>query len=203
MNPTSNTPERWLPVPGYEGAYEVSEHGNVRSVDRITTDKNGRKSKMKGRALAKIPNGDGRLRVQLSREGSSRLTLIHRLVLLAFVGPCPHGMECCHWDGDPTNNRLENLRWGTHTENMQDKMRIGNCHQTNKTHCFRGHLLIPGNLILSDMKKGKRRCKACDKAREWARHRQISHSSEEFRLRAIEIYDDLKAKHTALQEAAG
>lgn len=50
---------------------------------------------------------------------------IHRLVLLAFVGPCPPGMECCHIDGNPINNRLSNLRWGTRRENMEDRVRHG------------------------------------------------------------------------------
>lgn len=50
---------------------------------------------------------------------------VHRLVLEAFVGPCPAGMECCHEDGDPGNNRLTNLRWDTHAGNMQDAVRHG------------------------------------------------------------------------------
>jgi hypothetical protein len=47
---------------------------------------------------------------------------VHRLVLEAFIGPCPKGMECRHIDGKPTNNRLENLAWGTRKENIQDKL---------------------------------------------------------------------------------
>ncbi len=51
---------------------------------------------------------------------------IHRLVLEAFVGPCPPGMEACHFpDRDPANNRLENLRWDTHAENMKDAVKHG------------------------------------------------------------------------------
>jgi hypothetical protein len=50
---------------------------------------------------------------------------IHRLVLEAFVGPCPEGMECCHNDGNPLNNSLENLRWDTHKANMEDQLRHG------------------------------------------------------------------------------
>lgn len=43
---------------------------------------------------------------------------VHRLVLEAFTGPCPKGMECLHADDDPTNNHLTNLRWGTHSDNI-------------------------------------------------------------------------------------
>ncbi len=53
---------------------------------------------------------------------------VHRLVLEAFVGPCPEGMECRHLDGDRTNNRLENLAWGTRKENTADSMRHGTFH---------------------------------------------------------------------------
>ena len=55
---------------------------------------------------------------------------IHQLVLETYVGPCPDGMECRHLDGNPTNNNLDNLCWGTHTENMQDMTR----HGTHITH---------------------------------------------------------------------
>jgi hypothetical protein len=50
---------------------------------------------------------------------------VHRLVLEAFVGPCPEGMECCHYDGNPLNNHLGNLRWDTHKNNEADKRRHG------------------------------------------------------------------------------
>lgn len=52
-------------------------------------------------------------------------TKIAVLVLEVFVGPCPPGMECCHYDDDPTNNTVSNLRWGTHQSNMQDRSRNG------------------------------------------------------------------------------
>lgn len=51
--------------------------------------------------------------------------MVHRLILEAFVGPCPPGMEACHWNGNPTDNRLENLRWDTPQENTNDKYRHG------------------------------------------------------------------------------
>jgi hypothetical protein len=56
-------------------------------------------------------------------KGASRK--VHRLVLEAFVGPCPPGMECCHNDGNPLNNRLDNLRWDTRRSNQLDRNRHG------------------------------------------------------------------------------
>jgi hypothetical protein len=52
--------------------------------------------------------------------------LVHRVVLTAFTGPCPEGMECCHNDGNPSNNHVSNLRWDTHAANSQDAIRHGN-----------------------------------------------------------------------------
>lgn len=63
--------------------------------------------------------------VKIVIEGKKTQKLVHRLVLEAFVGPCPDGMECRHLDGNPTNNKLENLCWGTHEENWQDQLAHG------------------------------------------------------------------------------
>lgn len=52
-------------------------------------------------------------------------TFIHVVILTTFVGPRPSGMEGCHINGDPADNRLENLRWDTHASNMQDAIRHG------------------------------------------------------------------------------
>ncbi len=67
----------------------------------------------------------GHFRVGLLHDGKTAKFLVHRLMLLAFVGPCPEGMECCHADGNPSNNRLENLRWGTREDNKKDSKRHG------------------------------------------------------------------------------
>ena len=70
----------------------------------------------------------------VNKYGKSCYVLIHRLVLEAFVGPCPVGMECRHLDGNPENNRLENLKWGTHKENVADSKRHGTLQQGSR-HC--------------------------------------------------------------------
>ena len=67
----------------------------------------------------------GHLSVMLWSNGTPRRHFIHRLVLVVFVGPCPEGSECCHWDGNPGNNRLTNLRWDTPQANAADAARHG------------------------------------------------------------------------------
>jgi hypothetical protein len=71
-------------------------------------------------------NSTGRLLVCLHENGKRKEHKVHRLVLEAFVGPCPLGMEACHYpDRDPTNNHVENLRWDTPSANQLDAVRHG------------------------------------------------------------------------------
>lgn len=114
--------ERWLSVPGYEGFYDVSDQGRVRSVRRMTP--HGWRG---GRPLKSFPDSDGYLRVNLSRNGQvAGLQAVHRLVLLAFTGAPPSpDHECCHGPGGKLDNRPANLSWGTRLENSDDKRRDG------------------------------------------------------------------------------
>lgn len=121
--------ERWKPVLGFEGAYEVSDFGRVRSCDRQAVyvrivDGQPQKATRLRRGTLLRPGTvkSGHQLVSLGR-GASRL--VHRLVLDAFVGPKPPGHEGCHGDGNPANNRLDNLRWGTRSDNVQDAVRHG------------------------------------------------------------------------------
>ena len=119
--------EQWKPVPGYDGLYEVSDHGNVRSLERITTDTNGRRTRMfRGKLLPGYVLPIGYRVFQLSSHDKTKsLQYAHRLVLLAFRGPAPEQHEGCHEDGDSLNNRLDNLRWDTRSGNVQDSIRHG------------------------------------------------------------------------------
>ena len=120
------TEEIWKPVPGYEGRYEVSDIGRVRSLDRAVICmgeiKGAYVSRKKGRVLRPGPSNYGHLSVVLGR-GKTRM--VHELVLRAFVGDPPDKHECCHNNGDPTDNRLSNLRWGTRSENIRDAINHG------------------------------------------------------------------------------
>lgn len=123
-----NSGERWLPVPGYEGLYEVSDYGRVRSLDRIVVVRgriDGQTSKrVKGRVL-KPGLSAGRPVVNLRSDIDGRHAMVHHLVLEAFVGACPEGQECRHLNDNRQDNRLANLVWGTRRENMADRRRNG------------------------------------------------------------------------------
>lgn len=108
------TGEEWLPIAGFEGVYEVSSLGNVRS--------------------------------------------LHRLVLEAFAGPFPAGMEGCHSDGNPLNNAASNLRWDTRSANQKDAVRQKTHGNTRKTVCPEGHPYSPEN---TRYYRSSRYCRAC------------------------------------------
>lgn len=112
---------RWRPVDGFPW-YRVSNTGVVQCCRERGP---GVYLTLEWRTVTPVPEKDGYLQVRLWTSGRSRLYRVHTLVLLAFVGECPDGMEACHKDGDPTNNRLANLRWGTPKSNCGDRDRHG------------------------------------------------------------------------------
>jgi hypothetical protein len=112
--------ERWLPVLGFEGRYEVSDRGRVRSLDRVVVAGNQRR-RWKGRILVGGWS-HGYPQVIL---GAGTWRTVHRLVVEAFIGPIPDGMQVRHLDGNPANNHLSNLAIGTQAENTQDRVAHG------------------------------------------------------------------------------
>jgi len=114
--------ETWKDIPGYEGQYQVSTLGNVRSLDRkiLCEGKVNAKylSTRKGKILRPGRSSSGHLTVSLGKNNSRS---VHLLVLFTFVGwKESDGVECLHINGVPFDNRVENLRWGTRSENMID-----------------------------------------------------------------------------------
>ena len=116
--------EIWASVPGYEGLYEVSNIGRVRSLPRSIKCGSGSRT-IPGVLRRQSIASSGYQVVSLSKECVIRTACIHVLVLTAFVGPRPDGMHACHSDGDRLNNRLDNLRWDTIRENALDRLRHG------------------------------------------------------------------------------
>lgn len=118
--------EEWLPVHGYEGYYEVSSFGRVRSLTYKLITKRGAVKRHAGKLLQPGRSGRyGYLTVSLNKAGRASSKLVHRLVLRAFVGACPSGQEVRHLDGNPRNNRASNLKYGTAKENSADQVRHG------------------------------------------------------------------------------
>ena len=99
--------EIWKTVVGYQD-YEVSNYGRIRS------NKYG-----KIRIIKTPKNKYGYPRVNFCNDGKIHCKAVHRIVLETFIGECPSGMECSHLDGDMSNNKLSNLKWETHTDNLR------------------------------------------------------------------------------------
>lgn len=154
--------EEWHPVLGYEGVYEVSSLGRVKSLERTITDRLGRVRHWGERILAGGVNASGYRVVALVSSEGSETKYVHVLVLEAFVGPRPEGAQGCHTNGDPADPRLENLRWDTPTANALDAVKHGRNRNANKKTCKYGHALRHPNLTESG--KG-RMCKSCHRAR--------------------------------------
>lgn len=118
--------EEWRPVVGAEEWYDVSSHGRVRSWHQY----GGRLPEVRVRAA--VPRitkpyvrPDGHIQVAINTVKRMRPRKAHRLVAAAFLGEEPPGMEVCHNDGDPANNHVSNLRYGTRAENIADRYKHG------------------------------------------------------------------------------
>lgn len=112
--------EEWRDVPGFEGRYQVSDLGRVRSLPnrvRLVVHSGTVCTRLSpGRLLRPGRTKSGHVTVAIGK-GNSRL--VHQLVLEAFVGPCPEGHEVLHGNHTPADNRLLNLRYGTRGENIK------------------------------------------------------------------------------------
>lgn len=109
--------EVFIDIPDFVGFYQASNLGNIRSIDRTYTDKNGITQHYKGRTLKAYENEKGYLQIRLSKCGVQSTKYVHKLVAQAFLGECPEGYEVDHINRDNTDNRVENLRYVTHPEN--------------------------------------------------------------------------------------
>lgn len=156
--------EQWLPVVGFQGFYEVSSTGLVRSLPRTYT---------KGRVLRPASLKYGHLHVDLWANGVGKTMFVHSMVAEAFLGPCPPGLQVRHLDGNARNNAVTNLAYGTASENAYDRTRHGTNHNAVKTHCDHGHAFDSANTIIRG--NGFRQCRECHRkhSREWARRNRL------------------------------
>lgn len=115
--------EEWRPVVGYEGWYDISSYGRVR---RIKAGPGTVAQRMMKLTVRPKTRKGAYPRVVLSRgsRGESKEFRVHRLVAAAYLGPCPPRMVVNHIDNDPTNNRVENLEYVTHRENLLHALRL-------------------------------------------------------------------------------
>jgi hypothetical protein len=115
-----DTTERWLPVVGWEGVYEVSDLGRVK---RVAVHRTTRWPV--GRITTGTAHRQGCRASVLTHAGRSQTAFVHRLVMAAFVGPCPPGLQVNHKNGVKADNRLANLEYVTASENSRHAARTG------------------------------------------------------------------------------
>ena len=126
--------EIWKFIEGYEGIYQISNKGNVRSVARTCADKNGKVKRLRGKAIKPTPNSSGYLRVQLRSAGGFTRQFVHRLVAFHFI---PNSMPIentvvNHIDSNFLNNDASNLEWTTYKGNMQHALKKGRLKRTEE-----------------------------------------------------------------------
>lgn len=133
--------EEWRPVVGYDGYYEVSDSGVVRSVPRMITSHREVRGIVvsvdvfiRGRVLSLHRKKCGHITVALCKSGQRVTAMVHTLVLSAFLGPRPSGHDSLHLDGDPANNKASNLAWGTRLENIHQAIADGRFYKGEDMH---------------------------------------------------------------------
>lgn len=120
-----NSETIWRSIQGYEESYEVSDDGQVRSLDRVIHCSDGTTRNRKGKVLKPHQDPSGYLSVNLACCGKQVTRFIHVLVAEAFIPKPDYRVEVNHLDGDKTNNAVHNLEWMTHKENIQHAFKSG------------------------------------------------------------------------------
>ena len=147
--------ETWKPINEYEGYYEISSHGRVKSLSRSILRSNGRVQSFKERTLseyhAKITERYISSYVHLYRDGVGKPLKVSRLVAIAFLGNPPTDKhECCHNNGNPLDNRVSNLRWDTRSANQLDRILHGTSNRGEK--CASSKLTLAQVLEIRSMR---------------------------------------------------
>lgn len=144
--------EIWKDIKDYEGLYQISNLGRVRSLDRYVK-KNGKLKFVKRKIINPFLNQGGYLQVHLSKNGNGKKYSVHRLVYEAFVGEIPEGMQVNHISECKTENFLENLNLMTPKENMNWGTAIKRSVKANTNHPQKSKKVIQKNLQGEIIKK--------------------------------------------------
>lgn len=146
----------WRPIPGFP-IYEASDEGQIRRARVLRMGPQNRNP------LSPARHHRGYLQVTLTREDGKRVSVhVQRLIAAAFHGAPEAGAQARHLDGNPTNNRAENLKWGTASENTRDQVRHGTHRSTRRgaaAVCANGHERTPENVRVR--RSGRRDCITC------------------------------------------
>ena len=129
---TENEVELWKDICGYEGRYQVSNWGRIKSLNRTITDCRRRRQIIREKILKPENVDDGYERVSLCRNGGQKHHRVATLVYEAFNGPIPEGLEIDHINGNNRDNRLENLRVCTHKENCNNPITLARNRAANE-----------------------------------------------------------------------
>lgn len=153
----------WASVPGFEGFYEVSTDGMVRSVDRLHQ---GQRTRFfKGQEIKQRIDNNGYPTVCLRKVNVGYTFKVHRLMALAFLPtPPPEYDRVCHINDIRTDNRIENLMWGNASINGHHAVANGRHYEAARTHCHKGHEYVPGSYsvrVAKGTKKSSRCCLVC------------------------------------------
>lgn len=160
--------EQWEDIEGFEGLYQISNYGRVKSLRRVV-ERKGKPLTVSERILKTRVHKLGYVHVKLWKDNSEYTFKVSRLVAQHFV-PNPQRLPIVrHLDGDATNNYERNLAWGTQRENMQDTLTHGTHYNASKTHCLNGHLFTKENTYTQT--NGGRGCRTCLKIRNDSRSR--------------------------------
>lgn len=116
--------EQWRPIAGYEGLYEVSDRGRMRSIARVLMRRNGAPMSVRSRIRTPSRNSKGYLCVTLHKPGASASARIHCLVAAAFIGPRPRGFEVDHINQVVADNRAVNLRYLSRSRNRLNSSKL-------------------------------------------------------------------------------
>lgn len=151
-------------LPGYEGLYTISRDGHVFSVPRLITIGNGARRFLERHRMAEFPgNTYGHLSVSLTgHDGRTQRLWIHRLVAETFI-PNPENLPMVlHGPGGRTDNRVENLRWGTAADNYADQIAHGTLPvRQPRTHCRNGHEMTEENTYVPPGRPRETYCNEC------------------------------------------